>query len=122
MASMALDGPLHEPAFDAYIQQLLAPKLHAGDIVVMDNLAAHYSDDAIETIERAGATPWFLPPYSPDFNPIEQLWSKAKQTIRRIGARDFEALVHAIGQALASITAGDCHGFFHGCGYLQIDR
>ena len=122
VASMALDGPLHEPAFDAYIQQLLVPNLHAGDIVVMDNLAAHNSDEAIEAIEQAGATAWFLPPYSPDFNPIEQLWSKAKQTIRRIAAREFEALVQAIGQALASITASDCQGFFRGCGYLQTDR
>ena len=122
VASMALDGPFNELAFDAYIQKLLVPNLHAGDIVVMDNLAAHYSSDAIEAIEQAGATAWFLPPYSPDFNPIEQMWSKAKQTIRRIAAREFETLVDAIGQALATITTHDCQGFFQGCGYSQTGR
>lgn len=122
VASMALDGAMDRPAFDAYIRNLLAPNLRNNDVVVMDNLAAHYSTDAIRAIEAAGATPWFLPPYSPDFNPIEQMWAKVKQCVRRFAARDFEALMTALGQALDAITPDDCHGFFTGCGYLQSGR
>ena len=122
VASMALEGAMDRIAFDAYARQFLAPNLRPNDIVVMDNLAAHYSSDALQAIEAAGATPWFLPPYSPDFNPIEQMWSKLKQCVRRIAARDFEGLMTALGQALDSITAADCRGFFTGCGYLQSGR
>jgi transposase len=122
VASMALNGAMDRPAFDAFVQQLLAPNLRNDDIVVMDNLAAHHSDDAIKAIKAAGATPWFLPPYSPDFNPIEQMWAKVKQSVRRTVARDFEGLMTALGQALDAVTADDCHGFFTGCGYLQNGR
>jgi transposase len=122
VASMALAGPMDRAAFEAYTQQFLAPNLRKNDIVVMDNLAAHYSNDAIQAIEAAGATPWFLPPYSPDFNPIEQMWSKVKQWVRRIAAREFEGLMIARGQALDAVTADDCRGFFTGCGYSQSGR
>jgi transposase len=122
VASMALDGATNRPAFETYVKQLLVPNLRHNDIVVMDNLAAHHSNEAIEAIKAAGATPWFQPPYSPDFNPIEQMGSKVKQCLRRIAARAFERLMSAIGQALASVTAGDCHDFFTGCGYMQKDR
>jgi transposase len=122
VASMALDGPMDRPAFDAYVQHLLAPNLRNNDIVVMDNLAVHYSNEAITAIEATGATPWFLPPYSPDFNPIEQMWSKVKQYVRRIAAREFEGLMTALGQALDAVTPNDCRGFFTGCGYMQSGR
>ena len=70
-----------------------------------------------EAIEATGSEMWFLPPYSPDFNPIESMWSKVKQFLRRAAARTFDALVTAIGEALRSVTLNDCHGFFAGCGY-----
>ena len=122
VAAMALEGATDQPAFETYVEQLLAPNLRPRDIVVMDNLRAHESSHALAAIEAAGAEAWFLPPYSPDFNPIEQMWSKVKQWLRRATACDFEDLIRAIGQGLAAVTPADCHGFFAGCGYGQNDR
>ena len=83
----------------------------------MDNLQPHKHDRVRRAIEAAGATLVYLPPYSPDFNPIEPMWSKVKQSLRSAAARTFAALIDAIKTALASITAGDCTGFYTGCGY-----
>ena len=122
VTSMALDGPMDQIAFETYVTQLLAPNLHMDDIVVMDNLSSHHSADAIAAIETAGATTWFLPPYSPDLNPIEAMGAKVKQAVRRLAARTFEGLIDAIGQALASVTPADCAGLFRGYSYCQPDR
>jgi transposase len=122
VASMALDGPTDRLAFDTYVKKLLAPQLYHNDIVVMDNLSAHQSPQALAAIENAGAWVWFLPPYSPDFNPIEQMWAQVKQWLRRARAREFEPLIRAIGEALAHVTPIDCHGFFAGCNYRSNGR
>ena len=116
-ASMVLDGATDTEAFCVYIEQVLAPTLHPGEIVVMDNLQPHKHDRVRRAIEAAGATLVYLPPYSPDFNPIEPMWSKVKQSLRSAAARTFETLLEAIKAALASISAADCIGFYTGCGY-----
>lgn len=114
-ATMAcpMDGEL----FRMYLAESLAPTLRAGDVVVMDNLASHKHPHVRELIESAGATLLYLPPYSPDFNPIENLWSKVKQFLRSAAARTFDLLCDAIDAALASVTADDCRGYFSHCGY-----
>lgn len=117
--SMALQGATDGPAFLAYVQQVLTPNLRAGQIVVMDNLSAHKQRAVVEAIEAVGCEAWFLPPYSPDLNPIESMWSKVKAHLRQRAARTFEQLIDAIGDALATVTATDCQGFFAGCGYTQ---
>jgi len=116
-ASMVLDGATDTEAFCVYIERVLAPTLRGGEIVVMDNLQPHKHPRVRQAIEAAGATLVYLPPYSPDFNPIEPMWSKVKQALRSAAARTFAALLDAIKAALASINAADCSGFFNGCGY-----
>jgi len=117
--SMAIEGATDGPAFLAYVRHCLVPNLRPGQIVVMDNLSSHKQRAVVEAIEAAGCECWFLPPYSPDLNPIEQMWSKVKEHLRQYAARTFEELIEAIGEALASVTAADCCGFFAGCGYTQ---
>ena len=92
--------------------------LHAGDIVVMDNLSSHKAAGVREAIEAKGASLLYLPPYSPDLNPIEAMWSKVKQSLRGAAARTSHVLLRAIGDALRSVTLDDCQGFFKGCGYV----
>lgn len=116
-ASMVLDGATDTEAFCVYIEQVLVPTLRGGEIVVMDNLQPHKHPRVRQAIEAAGATRVHLPPYSPDFNPIEPMWSKVKQSLRSTAARTFAALLDAIKAALASIRATDCIGFYTGCGY-----
>ena len=116
-ASMVLDGATDTEAFCVYVERVLVPTLRQGEIVVMDNLQPHKHDRVRRAIEAAGATLVYLPPYSPDFNPIEPMWSKVKQSLRSAAARTFAALLDAIKAALASISATDCGGFFNGCGY-----
>jgi transposase len=116
-ASMVLDGATDTEAFCVYIERVLAPVLRGGEIVVMDNLQPHKHNRVRQAIEAAGATLVYLPPYSPDFNPIEPMWSKVKQALRSAAARSFQALLDEIKAALESVTAGDCVGFFTGCGY-----
>lgn len=116
-AAMVVDAPTDAVVFETFIEQLLAPTLRPGDVVVMDNPAAHKGAAVREAIEAVGAEVLFLPPYSPDFNPIESMWSKVKQFLRRAAARTFDTLVAAIGDALRSVTLDDCQGFFAGCGY-----
>lgn len=116
-ATVLLDGPMDSAAFLAYRQQCLAPALRPGDIVVMDNLSSHKVIGVREAIELAGADLWYLPPYSPDLNPIEKLWSKVKAWLRRIGARTFGTLATAMGDALNADNGYECQNCFMSCGY-----
>jgi len=118
-ADMVLDGATDGDAFLAYTQNILAPTLKRGDIVVMDNLRAHKISRVVTAIEATGAVLWFLPPYSPDFNPIEKMWSKIKAYLRKVKARTKEELWQAIGAALKTVTASDALGWFESCGYTQ---
>jgi len=116
-ASMVLDGATDADAFLAYVEQVLVPELRTKDVVAMDNLQPHKATGVRGMIESAGATLLYLPPYSPDFNPIENMWSKVKQFLKSAAARSFEALCDAIAEALCRVTRGDCVGFFNHCGY-----
>lgn len=116
-APAAFDGPTDREVFLAYVEQALAPRLRPGDIVVMDNLQPHKAAGVRQAIEATGATVLYLPPYSPDFNPIENLWSKLKTHLRSVDARTFDALCDAIATGLERITPSDCRGVFQNCGY-----
>jgi transposase len=118
-ADLVLDGATDGDAFFVYAKVVLAPKLKRGDVVVMDNLRAHKMTRVIEVIQSTGAEVWFLPPYSPDLNPIEKMWSKIKAYLRKIKARTKEELWQAIGAALKTVTASDAIGWFESCGYMQ---
>jgi len=117
VAPMLLDGPVNGETFAGYVEECLVPALHAGDILVMDNLPAHKSVRVTEAVEGAGCTLVYLPPYSPDFNPIENMWSKVKAILRSLGARTFDTVVDAVAKALHAITPDDCEGYFRHCGY-----
>ena len=116
-APMVIEGPVDADVFRAYVEQVLVPVLRAGDIVVMDNLSSHKVPGIREAIEAVGAEVWYLPPYSPDFNPIEKMWSKIKEFLRKAKARTQEALLAAIGAALALVTVSNAKGWFQSCGY-----
>jgi transposase len=116
-APMVLDGPMTGPAFLAYVQQLLVPTLRPGDIVILDNLPAHRVAGIREAIEAAGAVRLFLPPYSPDFNPIEQLFAKFKALLRKAAARTKDALWRAITEALDAFSTDECRAYFRNSGY-----
>jgi transposase len=115
--SMSVEGAVDGKAFEAYIRYFLVPELRRGQIVVMDNLSVHKSKRIEQLIEEAGATLLFLPPYSPDFNPIEEAFSKVKSILRKLQSRTKEALLEATGRALDAITPEDIHGFYSDCGY-----
>ena len=117
VAPWVVKGAVDAAAFATYAAEVLAPALRPGDIVVMDNLKPHKDPRVKEAVEKAGATVLYLPPYSPDLNPIENLWSKVKAYLRKAAARTFEALIDAIAAALRSVTAQDCRGFYQHCGY-----
>jgi transposase len=102
----------------AYVEQVLSLELRDGDVVVMDNLAAHKSARVRECIESHGAELLFLPPYSPDLNPIELAWSKMKALLRKVAARSYDALLQAVADALHAITPQDAAAYFSDCGYL----
>jgi transposase len=114
---LTVEGATTEEAFEAYIEQVLAPTLRDGQVVVMDNLSSHKGEGVKGLIEGRGCELIYLPPYSPDFNPIEQAFSKIKNLLREAGARVYEVLVEAIGKALSAITLEDSQGFFEHCGY-----
>jgi transposase len=116
-ACMIVDGATSQEIFRAYVDQILAPTLRAGDLVILDNLSAHKDSQALARIESVGASVRFLPPYSPDLNPIEKMWSKVKSILRTIKARTRETLIKAIAAALEQITAQDAQGWFESCGY-----
>jgi len=119
-AAMTVEGATTSEVFRAYVEHILAPTLRPGDIVVLDNLSPHKDKAALALIEQAGAEVRFLPPYSPDFNPIEKMWSKVKALLRSAKARTDEALLAAIGSALSRVTAQDAEGWFTSCGYSII--
>jgi transposase len=118
-AAAIFDCPTDTDVFRAYVQQVLAPELSAGDVVVMDNLAPHKAAGIQEAIEAVGARVLYLPPYSPDYNPIENMWSKIKQRLRSRAPRSWEALCQAYGHALDNVSIDDCLGFFNNCGYAK---
>ena len=116
-APMILDGAMHGAAFLAYVEQVLAPTLSAGDIVIMDNLPAHKPAAVRRAIEATGAELRFLPPYSPDFNPIEMAFSKLKAFLKKKAARSIEDLWHAIADAVDTFTPQECQNYFAAAGY-----
>jgi len=116
-AAMTVEGALDRLAFDAFVAQVLVPRLRPGQVVVWDNLSVHKSEDAQRLIEDRGCQLLWLPPYSPDYTPIEPAFSKLKTALRRTGARTRDALEAANTAALATITGADATGWFAHCGY-----
>jgi transposase len=116
-APLVLDGPMTGSIFRAYAEQFLAPTLEPGDVVEMDNLSAHKVDGVRQAIENAGASILYLPPYSPDLNPIEQVFAKLKAILRKTAARTKEALWNAIRMALEQCDADEFDGYLRHCGY-----
>jgi transposase len=116
-APMVINGAMNGEAFTAYVETLLAPTLAQGDIVIMDNLPAHKVASARAAIEAVGANLMFLPPYSPDFNPIEQVFAKLKALLRKAAARTIDALEAAIATALDVFTPYECANYFTNSGY-----
>jgi transposase len=116
-APMVLDGPMDGECFLAYVEQILSPTLWPGDVVVMDNLPAHHVKGVRSAIERAGAKLLYLPPYSPDFNPIEQAFSKLKALLRKAAARTLDDLWNAIAAILPAFTPEECKNYFTNSGY-----
>lgn len=119
IAPYVLDGAVNAELFSAYVEQVLVPAMHPGDIVVMDNLAVHKVAAVCRAIEAAGAQLLFLPPYSPDLNPIEMVFSQMKATLRHQAHRSREALWHALGRIANAITPTHCANCFRHCGYPQ---
>ena len=119
---LAVEGATTREVFEAYLQHVLAPSLRPGEVVVMDNLSAHKGGRVKELIESRGCTLLYLPPYSPDLNPIEQAFSKVKALVRRVEARTRAVLIEAIGQALWAVTVWDTRGFFDHCGYRKLGQ
>jgi transposase len=114
---LAVEGPTTKAVFEAYLERVLVPSLRAGQVVVMDNLSSHKGPRVRELLEARGCELVYLPPYSPDFNPIEEAFSKLKALLRKAGARTREALLEAMGWALDAVTAKDARGFFEHRGY-----
>jgi transposase len=117
VAPMVLDGPINGQAFQAYVDQVLVPELRSGDIVIMDNLGSHKGASVRVAIEAAGAKLLYLPPYSPDFNPIENAFSKLKALLRTAAERTVEGLWSAIGRCLDRFTPRECANYFEAAGY-----
>jgi len=117
LASMSIESPTDGDVFLAFVEQALVPRLQPGHVVVLDNLAAHKVEGVRELIESCGAQLLYLPPYSPDFNPVEQAWSKLKQLLRGVKARLLEILEPALTKAIAAISRDDARAFFRHCGY-----
>ncbi len=119
---VAVEGTTTAEVFEAYVEQALAPMLKEGQSVVMDNLSAHKGKRVRQLVEARGCRLLFLPPYSPDLNPIEEAFSKIKGVLRDAQARTRRTLVEAIGQALSTVTAQDARGFFEHCGYHLVGQ
>jgi len=119
---MAVEGATTALVFETYVEHFLAPELRQGQVVVMDNLGAHRPKRVRELIEGRGCELIYLPPYSPDYNPIEEAFSKIKGFLRRVQARTREALVEAMGQALSTVSAGDARSFFEHAGYRPLGQ
>jgi len=121
LASMTVESPTDGDVFLAYLDEVLCPRLSPGQVVVMDNLATHKVAGVRQRIEAAGATLLYLPPYSPDFNPIEKAWSKIKQRLRSVKSRTVEVLEQSVAEALMAITPQNASAWFSHCGYgLQL--
>jgi transposase len=120
--SVMFDGAVDRKMFDAYIEEILAPSLRPGDIVIMDNLSSHKSEKARKAVESKSANCMFLPAYSPDFNPVEKMWSKVKQLLRGLKAPTREELFNAVAKALNMVNADDAQGWFKSCGYRKSQR
>lgn len=116
-APFVLDGPISRVAFETYVGEVLVPELEPGDIVIMDNLPSHKGPRVREMIEAAGATLRFLPPSSPDFNPIENAFSKLKAHLRKAAERTVDGLWNAIGRVIGLFTPDECRNFFKAAGY-----
>jgi transposase len=120
VAPLVLDGPMTGPAFRAYVEQFLAPALEPGDVVVLDNLSAHRVDGVRQAIKAAGASILYLPPYSPDLNPIELLFAKLKALLRKAAARTKDQLWSTIGRLLDACPPVECANYLSHCGYGSI--
>ena len=119
-APCVFDGPINGRSFRAYVEQQLLPVLKPGDIVIMDNLGAHKSAAVRQTIRTAGARLWYLPPYSPDLNPIEQAFAKIKHWMRAAQKRTVEDTWRHIGQLVATIDSAECSNYFASAGYASV--
>jgi len=117
VAPMVLDGPINGIAFQAYVDQVLVPELEPGDIVVMDNLGSHKGAGVRAAIEAAGASLLYLPPYSPEFNPIENAFAKLKAMLRKAAERTVEGLWNTIGRIVDAFTPDECANYFTAAGY-----
>ena len=117
IAPFVLDGPINRDAFEAYVEQVLVPDLRPGDIVIMDNLSSHKGPRVQEMIEAKGGRLLFLPPYSPDFNPIEKVFAKLKALLRKAAERTVEGLWTTIGNLLDAFTPAECANYFVAAGY-----
>jgi transposase len=118
-APMVTDGPMDSQMFLAYVRHFLCPTLQPGDIVVLDNLSSHKVSGVKKAIHATGATLLYLPPYSPDFYPIEKLFSKLKALLRKAAKRTIDALWNEIGNLLNAVTPSECSNFFSACGYVN---
>jgi transposase len=121
-APAVFDGPIDSPTFLAYIEQVLVPTLRPGDVVVLDNLAAHKQPAVRTAIEQVGAVVRFLPPYSPDFNPIELAFAKLKAFLRAARPRSFEQVCHLVAIALQLFTPDECAAYARHCGYRAMPK
>ncbi|CAN5722432.1 hypothetical protein BH20ACT11_BH20ACT11_03800 [soil metagenome] len=120
--SLAVEGSTTRAVFEAYLERVLVPTLKPGQIVVMDNLSAHKGHRIRELIEGRGCELMYLPPYSPDLNPIEEAFSKVKGVLRKAEARSREPLIEAMGVALSAVSSSDARGFFEHRGYYSLDQ
>ena len=117
VAPMVLDGPINGAAFQAYVEQVLVPELKRGDTVIIDNLGSHKGAGVRASIEAAGAKLLYLPPHSPDFNPIENAFAKLKALLRRLAARSLDRLWTALGRFIDLFTPQECANYFAAAGY-----
>ena len=117
IAPFVLDGPINRDAFETYVEKVLVPELRPGDVVIMDNLSSHKGPAVREMIEAAGARLLYLPPYSPDFNPIEKAFSKLKALLRKVAERTLDGLWTKIGSLIQLVTPNECRNYFAAAGY-----
>lgn len=122
VTAMVTEGATDATVFRGFVEHFLVPVLRRGDIVAMDNLSSHKVSGVREAIESVGAQLWYLPPYSPDFNPIEQAWSKVKSVLRSITPKTTRQLYRAVGTALRRVTRRECQNYFANCGYLATSN
>jgi len=115
--ALVFEGALNGELFKSYVEKCLAPTLKEGDVVIMDNLSSHKVKGLEEKLKAQGARIEYLPPYSPDLNPVENMWSKMKAQLRQVKERCKNVLIEAVGAALRTVTAQDAHGWFKHCGY-----